>query len=422
MTAVWIGNQNGAPQATTTNYFPLGDTGPATAISSLNEADAEVTCRVAGTLDKFYVYTRANGRSTNSTFASRKNTAAGNLSVSVLAGVTGIVSDLVNSDTLADGDRFCLQRVCTTPAAALNCHVTARLTPSSGTGRQLIGRGGGNFNTASATRYVSFGGTLVSTLTVTTDADSYALVAGTLSRLMTNLNSNARATATTLKSIKNGADGAQSVSCTGSTTGLFEDTTHSDSLSVGDTFCAAFVTGSGSGSFSGVGWVAAKFVSSSDDMINIHQGSAAQSPTSTNPADRSLFGDLQAVAAAVDTYQCPVPHDLTLKGLAVYVTANSGGATVTYSSMVNDDPAHAAVAGNLSVSIGAAATGWFTDVSHTDILPAGYLAFFRMSTVASGAVSTRGHTVLSTPTVSSFTWFPMSNDVPRFPPTEMIGY
>jgi len=55
----------------------------------------------------------------------------------------------------------------------------------------------------------------------------------------------ARAQATTVKSRKAGADGNISVSCTGSTTGWFEDTTHSDTLSVGDDIDISVTTGTG---------------------------------------------------------------------------------------------------------------------------------------------------------------------------------
>lgn len=68
----------------------------------------------------------------------------------------------------------------------------------------------------------------------------------TLKNLFMRLTANSATTAHTVRSRKNGADGTMSISIASGATGVFEDTTNSDSLTTNDDFNVSFVEGNAS--------------------------------------------------------------------------------------------------------------------------------------------------------------------------------
>src|SRR3989304_6437889 len=90
----------GSPGATV--YRACGNTG---VIDFAAEASAQVIYRTAGTLSKLLVVVSGRAGSFGSaTVKIRKNTADGNMSVSIPADTSGIFEDNSNTDTVAAGD------------------------------------------------------------------------------------------------------------------------------------------------------------------------------------------------------------------------------------------------------------------------------------------------------------------------------
>lgn len=86
--------------ASTTRYIAL--TG--TSIATQSSPGAEAVIQTDAVSSDLYVYISANARTTDTTFSTRKNATTGSQSVTYTAGQTGAKEDVVNSDSLAEGD------------------------------------------------------------------------------------------------------------------------------------------------------------------------------------------------------------------------------------------------------------------------------------------------------------------------------
>lgn len=111
--------------------------------------------------------------------------------------------------------------------------------------------GSADFNNISATRYMMIGACHASGVSgFTTEADAQLKIraAGKLSRLSIRVKTNGRSTNSTVTTRKNAAAGAGSITITASTTGIFEDTSFTDTVAADDLINLRHVTGSGTGS------------------------------------------------------------------------------------------------------------------------------------------------------------------------------
>lgn len=94
-----VGNITG--DSTTLFITPQGTN----AVASV-EANNQIKIRGSFVAQDFNIYVSANARTSDSTFGTRKNTAAGSQSVVVGAGLTGFFEDTSNTDTLAANDLY----------------------------------------------------------------------------------------------------------------------------------------------------------------------------------------------------------------------------------------------------------------------------------------------------------------------------
>jgi hypothetical protein len=89
---------------------------------------AEATSQIpepASTFDRLRIYVSQNTKGTTCTATLRKNTADATQTVSVGAGVTGLVEDTTNTDTFADGDLSAIKFVFGSDANTFNVGWTA---------------------------------------------------------------------------------------------------------------------------------------------------------------------------------------------------------------------------------------------------------------------------------------------------------
>jgi hypothetical protein len=189
-----------------------------------------------------------------------------------------------------------------------------------------------------------------------------------------------------------GSAGLNTVTVGAGLTGTFQDTTHSDYLTVGTLYCAQAVIGAGgsiSPSFTSVGFVS---VANSTDTIS----SGTLTVSAATSAYVCLYGSNQPTnandAAADIVHGFPV----ALSQLTVLVFSNAATATSTATSRKN------AAAGAQSASIGAGLTGFFTDTTHTDFLTPTDAANILISAGAGGALTFFGTMVTETIASQSF--------------------
>lgn len=223
-----------------TNYYNAG-LGDGTA--QTNETNSQELYRFAGTLQGLRVRLSANTITATSTFRSRKNAANGGMSVSIGASTSGAFNDSSGTDAFVSGDKLNLQLV--TGSTGTNMNPTswsAYITPS-GTTTYRYATNFSSITTASTTHYHPVGGATGNQTDETLVKVKWR-VAGTLKNFYAFLTV-ARGTVTTLRVRKNAVNGNQSLSLTASTTGAYEDTTHTDTVAVGDDVSISSTTGTG---------------------------------------------------------------------------------------------------------------------------------------------------------------------------------
>ncbi len=170
------------------------------------------------------------------------------------------------------------------------------------------------------------------------------------------MSANATTGASTLTLRKNGGNGNQTITIPAGQTGLFRDTTHTDAVAVSDLINGQVVVGAGGTltfTFVGVG-----FKSTLGAINDI----GAQG---TSVASATFFSPIGFLSSATESaVQIVHGFPAALSRLGCLVTANTCAGTSTVNLRING------VNGNQVLSIGAGATGWFTDTTHTDQLGA----------------------------------------------------
>lgn len=215
--------------------LPLTDSGSGTTYynslsSSLTanttEANAQTKIRTNGTLRNLFVYVSANSKAVTNTIGIRKNTANGNLVVSIGSTATGIFEDTTNTDTITSGD-------------LLNYYITFGASASSITidrigvdfsGNQgvkkymnMCGVNTGTAQSASTTSFYSLMGTFTASATES-DKQLKTRIDLDISDLGCYISANATSSASTLTFKKDGSNTALTLSIGAGATGYFEDT------------------------------------------------------------------------------------------------------------------------------------------------------------------------------------------------------
>ncbi len=223
----------------------------------------------------------------------------------------------------------------------------------------------------SGTQYFSPGGTGQST---EANAQAIAVEAGVLSNLQVNVGANSLGSSASAATRKNGSAGAQSVSISAGSTGIFEDTTHTDSLAGADLWCLSQTLPSTAGLFA-VHTVKLAGGASGDTTF---ASALSQSGTTTN-----FFG---MWGSGAQTSESVVFHPIACAGTWSLLTVRVGtngqaSGTTTVTSRKNG------AAGNQSVSFAGAATGTFQDTTHTDSIAPGDRIDMRVVGGATGAIT-----------------------------------
>lgn len=239
--------------ANSTLFHPVGNAPNAVPADTTTEAHRSIRVRTAGKFSKLQFNLNANSAVGTSSLTIRKNGVDTSMTVSIPASTTGDFADFVNTATVAaaggGGDDVNYKIVTGGASGTLNHFsetVAFENTEDTNIGTSFLA-GGSNLtlNAASQTAYLPPTG--VGTAATTTESFSQLAVRSTytIKRLYAYVSSNARTTTTTIRTRKSAANGAQSISIGSSATGVFEDTTNTDSFVSGNLLAIQYVTGSG---------------------------------------------------------------------------------------------------------------------------------------------------------------------------------
>lgn len=211
-----------------TEFFTAIGGGP----TGLTEANVELTARATYALSGLYIRVTKNSTTAASTLRCRVNGANGNQSLTIPAGTTGQFEDTVNSDTLADGDRFATSLVVGTGGSLT--FTTSNYNLNSPSSDPFIGVSGDASVIDSLSQSVSLFGGLHPSGFSTGLAYTFRMPA-IFTNLRVSIISNAADAASTARTIVNGSSGNLLVTVPAFTTGIFEDSVNSDVLASGDT-------------------------------------------------------------------------------------------------------------------------------------------------------------------------------------------
>lgn len=218
----------------------------------------------------------------------------------------------------------------------------------------------GSNDAQNATFYWGFGGGQRNT---STEARTDVVVpTGAFKQLSFYVGSSLFSSATTFRLRKNAANGNLAASAPAATTGLFSDTSNSDSTTNGDTATLSS-TGSSAPYLTNEGWGGAEFETSSDAVtwyMNTSQVAYSSTSTLFNP----LVGGSPTVWQSTESDCQGFKTRLTagnMNNLQIDVSANTNSAAAT-TFRIRKNTAN----GNQSASITASTTGSFSDTSNTD--------------------------------------------------------
>lgn len=346
--------------ASTTRYMQLGCN---TRISDdfTTENDTEITYRTAGTFSNLYINILTNDRNT-STFRTRKNNANASMTLSITTATTGKFEDTTNTDAVTAGDEW--NYILTTGSGGTvftfkiaQCIFQAN---SDTVIRTASGGGPGNVTSASSTLIQPSAGDGPGTITVDSTLGITYRIAGTLSNLFAEVGSNARTTTTTFRSRVNSGNGNMTFSVTASSTGLFEDTTNSDSIAIDDLVNFSITTGTGTEILS-LSSMAADFTTTNNKTMY----SAAADLTQTVNASVTTYYPF-AGALRTSTTESDMIAEANLKFIASLLQCNISSNTVSANSTLRFRKNSGN--GNQVVTITASTTGVFQDTTNTDFV------------------------------------------------------
>jgi len=325
----------------------------------------------------------ANTLDGTTTVKSRVDAGDGNQSVSILTTQTGTFQDTVNSDTLTDGELFCYEFA----AAGTEGEITATIISST-------------LETASNTTpiigfcyayQVEGAGSTQYEFLMGGDSQGAASQVGDPTEAWTHYTFRASATLTNLRvyggissidtltfvSRVNGGNGNLTISIPDNTTGAYEDTTHNDSISSGDEVNYRIVCGAATGSGRNIYLYNYQVKSNSTG-----RQTACAMPWTSPTIDHAVTGYFAIEGDTVETAteanaQCLTRMAFVAKNFFVNIKSNTVNAARIINTRINGGD------GSLTVSITAATTGIFEDLSNTDTLIATDLYNYKIASAGS---------------------------------------
>lgn len=335
--------------------------GTGTVSLNATESVRQTNIRSAGVFSSGFYRCSANAAGT-STLQLRIATANGNVAVSITASTVGFFEDTTHTDTVTAGQ-------------AVNWQIT-----NGGGGSITTTMMGVNFAATTNTVAIWIAGILATSASSTvfsspvnngttpsateTDVSIKVPVAGTWRNLQDRMLT-VRTTTTVVTSRIDGVSGNQTISVSG--TGLTEDTTHSDTVSIDQKLAIMTVTDTGTGNHNGAH--KSEFETTGSVSLLVQSADATGiSVASQTDLYLTIMGILNGsvVGGGSETVpQLNLRAAPTLSKFRANFTVNGVTLTTVVRFRINT------VSGNLVISLtSGGATGWFEDASNSDTVAA----------------------------------------------------
>lgn len=320
------------------------------------EARFQAVTRLAGTISLLGL-SKDDTNGTSYTIRARINGADGNQSVNPANGsAAGVYEDASNSDSVSAGDKLSVSTAESGTNPQIRWHRLV-FEKSTGHGCLYACLVNSNVQSASTTVYAPISG--AGSTGAEAARQCKVRSAGTLTGGYVYVQSNARTNTTTWKSRVNGADGNVSIAVTSGATGLFEDTSNTDTLASGDDINWSITTGAGTETLTPSIFGTCISNSSTQNDLWAASGSGQTRAASATASYLYFTGGSNNTTTENRT---KVQHgfDGTASRLRIYISANtySADGTATFRKNGGD--------GNQTITLTAGATGLFEDTTHTD--------------------------------------------------------
>lgn len=339
------------------------------------------TMRTGGILSNLSVRVTANTTTGDSRFRWRINGGYGNQDIVVGAGLTGVFTDAIHTDTVTAGDITNIEIAPGAGGAITTISNWADFAATSNTSERFVINDGTTYPSASTTYYLPVGGFTAGAITTEANTQFKFKTAGTLKNLQVYVRSNGSANATIIGSRIGGVNGNLSISIPGSQTGHFEDTGHSDSISIDNLANLYLTTSTGTVSFRPQ-TLHVDFETTNNSLHYINNRGAGVTVNAGVTTYFGMSGGLDTSTTESD-YQFPIGHSLVLSNIGAYISANGITAATTIKTRVT------AGDGNQSLSIGSGLTGYFEEpVLHTDNVTSAQNVDYQIITGGSGTTIT----------------------------------
>lgn len=339
------------------------------------ETIPEWPIRYSATWEKLRIYIAANNLTGTSTIKSRVDAADGNMAVSIGAGETGAFEDAANTDSLSAGQKIDLSW---SIGAGTNLSPTitqTELYASTDNTYPLLSMSGGAAVAYNSINYVWPSGQL--STGSTTPANNSVVIRNwqtTLSGWSVYCYANTLDGATTIGNWEDGVGyGAFQSSIAAATTGLFEDTTSTQTMDLTASLCNRIDTKA-----SASGTVSLSFIclhaTAATPFIRTWVGGQGSQPINYATTVYSGCCGSGANNATEDYYQLLIRSATIGKFATCWISSNTldGATTVTLRKNKGDL--------TQTFSIAASTTGSFSDMTHTDSLVSGDLICAKVAT------------------------------------------
>lgn len=325
------------------------------------EANQQILARDSYTLSDLFIRLTANDLNGTTTVKSRVGGADGNQVVSIDAAATGAFTDDVNSDSLVSGNLFCTEIVTAGSSGSITYTIISYILSTASNTTPILATTGKFFAKSFPTQHPIIGGEAYAS---TSHAETYCRYLFRVSAALTNLriyvSENTADGTASVKTRVDLGDGNQALSIGAGATGAFEDTTHTDDISIGENVNYKLVIVS-SASIEGVNM----------RSFQLKSNSAGQQCCVATPAGtfinegltvyQTIIGSGEITPPATETnVKATARAIFTAKNMYVSVGLNMLDGTTTFRIRKNGAD------GNLVASVGADATGQFEDLVNSD--------------------------------------------------------
>jgi hypothetical protein len=367
-------------QNTSSNFFQLSN---GWFVRRATESDQQILFRSTGTLSKLYVRVITNTNVNAITFTIRKNGANGNLNLSIGAGVTGTFEDSTNTDTVAAGDKLNYQSTNGGATGTMTYNLISVIFNATTNYVSKVVCDGVGVAGASTTNYWQPTGQVSGVTAGESNVQHRVKKAGTLKNLCAHVSVNPRTSDTVVTVKLNGSSTSITTTIGASTTGFFEDTTHSASIAVDDLINTMTVTGAGTGNMILDNIMLEYETSTRHGFIDAGAlGSSAELVATANTTSYYVpSGETSAQASEADAkLKTRIP--LTLSNLTISLRLNTVSAASTFKTRVNGTD------GNQTITISSNTTGHFHDTTNTDVVDDNDEINYQLITGATGTSMT----------------------------------